>query len=46
VLKQALPTGSHVLFPPGLHNDAFFGSQAMPSLAFLGRFLTRRASRS
>lgn len=41
VLKPALPEGSHVLFPPGVHNDAFFGSQAMPSLAFIGKHLAR-----
>jgi enterochelin esterase-like enzyme len=41
VLKQALPAGSQVHFPPGLHNDAFFGSQAMPALAFLGKYLNR-----
>ncbi len=40
VLKQHLPAGSQVLFPPGLHNDAFFGSQAMPALAFLGQHLS------
>jgi pimeloyl-ACP methyl ester carboxylesterase len=40
VLKQELPAGSHVLFPPGVHDNAFFGSQAVPSLAFLGRHLS------
>jgi enterochelin esterase-like enzyme len=40
-LQNALPAGAQVLFPPGLHNDTFFGSQAMPSLAFLGRHLGR-----
>jgi enterochelin esterase-like enzyme len=39
VLKQELPAGSQVLFPPGLHDGAFFGSQAMPALAFLGKHL-------
>jgi enterochelin esterase-like enzyme len=40
-LKDVLPAGAQVRFPPGLHNDTFFGSQAMPSLAFLGRHLER-----
>jgi fermentation-respiration switch protein FrsA (DUF1100 family) len=40
VLKHELPAGSQVLFPPGLHNGAFFGSQAMPALAFLGKYLS------
>ena len=39
VLEQALPAGSRVLFPPGVHDNAFFGSQAVPSLAFIGRHL-------
>jgi enterochelin esterase-like enzyme len=39
VLKQALPAGSRVLFPPGVHDNTFFGSQAVPSLAFVGKHL-------
>ena len=39
VLKTALPQASTVLFPPGVHDNTFFGSQAVPSLAFLGRHL-------
>jgi enterochelin esterase-like enzyme len=39
-LKPALPQGSRVFFPPGIHNDTFFGSQAVPSLAFIGKHLT------
>jgi fermentation-respiration switch protein FrsA (DUF1100 family) len=39
VLEPALPKGSRVLFPPGGHDDTFFGSQAMPSLAFIGNHL-------
>lgn len=41
VLEQALPSEAQVLFSPGMHNDAFFASQAVPSLAFLGEYLTR-----
>jgi enterochelin esterase-like enzyme len=39
VLQPALPEGSHVLYPPGGHDGAFFGSQAVPSLAFISRHL-------
>ena len=39
VLEPALPEGSRVLFPPGGHDSAFFGSQAMPSLAFISEHL-------
>jgi S-formylglutathione hydrolase FrmB len=38
-LKPALPDGSRVYFPPGVHDDTFFGSQAVPSLAFIGKHL-------
>lgn len=40
-LASALPEGSKVRFPPGAHDQAFFGSQAVPSLAFLGHHLSR-----
>jgi S-formylglutathione hydrolase FrmB len=40
VLQRALPTDARVLFPPGIHDNAFFGSQAVPSLAFLGEHIT------
>jgi pimeloyl-ACP methyl ester carboxylesterase len=39
VLERALPQGSVVTFPPGVHDDTFFGSQAVPSLAFIGKHL-------
>lgn len=40
VLEQRLPPGAIVLFPPGAHTGAFFDSQAVPALAFLGRALS------
>jgi len=43
VLSQALPAGADVSFPPGLHDDTFFESQAVPSLAFLGTYLAPRS---
>lgn len=42
-LVPALPADSTVHFPPGAHDSDFFGSQALPSLAFLGRHLAPRA---
>lgn len=39
-LAQALPAGSQVFFPPGIHNRTFFESQAVPALAFLGKHLS------
>jgi hypothetical protein len=38
-LVPALPIGSRVLFPPGAHDNDFFGRQALPSLAFIGTHL-------
>lgn len=37
-LQQALPAAEWH-FPPGVHDGEFFGSQALPSLAFLGKYL-------
>ena len=45
-LEHALPSGARVLFLPGEHDDAFFGSQAVPSLAFLGHVLSGTPDRS
>jgi pimeloyl-ACP methyl ester carboxylesterase len=39
VLKDALPHGSIVRFPPGAHDNDFFGHQALPCLAFIGQHL-------
>jgi fermentation-respiration switch protein FrsA (DUF1100 family) len=39
VLAEKLPPSAKVLFPPGVHDGAFFGSQAVPTLAFLGQYL-------
>jgi S-formylglutathione hydrolase FrmB len=39
-LVPALPEGSRVHFPAGGHDNGFFGSQAVPSLAFIGKHLT------
>lgn len=38
-LVPVLPAGSHLSFPPGGHDNTFFGSQSIPSLAFIGRHL-------
>jgi enterochelin esterase-like enzyme len=38
-LVPVLPHGSHVSFPPGGHDNTFFGSEAVPTLAFIGRHL-------
>jgi S-formylglutathione hydrolase FrmB len=39
VLAQSLPKGARVLYPPGAHDNAFFGSQALPCLDFISRHL-------
>lgn len=38
-LVPELPKGSRVLFPPGAHDNDFFGSQALPSLAFIAKHI-------
>lgn len=38
-LAAALPRGSRVVFATGCHDGRFFGSQAVPAVAFLARYL-------
>ncbi len=43
-LARALPESAEVYFRGGCHTDSFFSSQEPPSLAFLARHLTSRAT--